>query len=311
MPGSPRRASDVSSPVNSHSYSNLFLLVFPSASSVLCRIYNVSWKTRPSVCLQRFWMYTIYVSKILPLRAYKLQRILLLRFYLPLVLCFCHRCLISNIKFLNEWHICLSDKQNWLCNVINIQSKTSEATLLSPFVVFSWRFPNSARYGERLFCCGHFWKRFLLWPGFICRAPPPGVDYTSKPHFFHRRCQFVEIVTGSWGKKKEGERKDLYFVNFSKCVPNLRGSKRCGERERKRRGVTVGETLKHRLLGPHVARKADYRGCGLLTMIICLHDKNRWSVGKGWVVGGTRTLKILALEKGGILADLTQYPPEW
>ena len=130
-------------------------------------------------------------------------------------------------------------------------------------------------------------------------------------HFFHRRCQFVEIVTGSWGKKKEGERKDLYFVNFSKCVPNLRGSKRCGERERKRRGVTVGETLKHRLLGPHVARKADYRGCGLLTMIICLHDKNRWSVGKGWVVGGTRTLKILALEKGGILADLTQYPPEW
>ena len=136
MPGSPRRAFDVSSPVNSHSNSNLFLLVFPSASSVLCRIYNVSWKTRPSVCLQRFWMYTIYVSKILPLRAYKLQRILLLRFYLPLVLCFCHRCLISNIKFLNEWHICLSDKQNWLCNVINIQSKTSEATLLSPFTSY-------------------------------------------------------------------------------------------------------------------------------------------------------------------------------
>ena len=136
MPGSPRRASDVSSPVNSHSNSNLFPLVFPSASSVLCSIYNVSWKTRPSVCLQRFWMYTIYVSKILPLRAYKLQRILLLRFYLPLVLCFCHRCLISNIKFLNEWHICLSDKQNWLCNVLNIQSKTSEATLLSPFTSY-------------------------------------------------------------------------------------------------------------------------------------------------------------------------------
>ena len=111
------------------------------------------------------------------------------------------------------------------------------------------------------------------------------------------------------GEKKEGERKDLYFVNFSKCVPNLRVSKRCGERERKRRGVTVGETLKHRLLGPHVARKADYRGCGLLTMIICLHDKNRWSVGKGWVVGGTRTLKIIALEKGGHLGRFDTVPP--
>ena len=42
-------------------------------------------------------------------------------------------------------------------------------------------------------------------------------------------------------------------------------------------GVTVGETLKHLKLGKsHIARKADYRVCGLLTMIRCLHAKIRW-----------------------------------
>ena len=44
--GSPRRVSDVSSHVNSHSNSSQLLLVVPSASSELCSIYECLEQTQ-------------------------------------------------------------------------------------------------------------------------------------------------------------------------------------------------------------------------------------------------------------------------
>ena len=112
---------------------------------------------------------------------------------------------------------------------------------------------------------------FLLWPAFIQRGP--GVAYTPKPPHFHRVRQFVDIFTGTREK-----REDLYLGNSSKRVPILRGCKRCGGKGKEKEGVTLGETLKHLgLLGHHhtgrVARKADYRVCGLLTMIRNIRKK--------------------------------------
>lgn len=80
------------------------------------------------------------------------------------------------------------------------------------------------------------------------------------------------------GKKGRNEREDLYLGNSSKRVPILRGCKRCGGKGKEKEGVTLGETLKHLgLLGHHhtgrVARKADYRVCGLLTMIRNIRKK--------------------------------------
>ena len=55
--------------------------------------------------------------------------------------------------------------------------------------------------------------------------------YTPKPPHFHRVRQFVDIFTGTREK-----RKDLYLGNSSKCVPILRGSKRCGGGKGKGKG---------------------------------------------------------------------------
>ena len=71
------------------------------------------------------------------------------------------------------------------------------------------------------------------------------------------------------GKKGRNERE------FLQTCPN---SERCGGKGKEKEGVTLGETLKHLgLLGHHhtgrVARKADYRVCGLLTMIRNIRKK--------------------------------------
>ena len=99
--------------------------------------------------------------------------------------------------------------------------------------------------------------------------------YALKPTAF--------IVWANLQKFSKGGKKGGKTVNSPKCAPILGGSKSCGERERKRRGVTLGGRVKHLWCAQEREERRIIRSewgicgtytqvCGsLTTMIRCPH----------------------------------------